>query len=310
MKFLTTILICMVYLSVIAQQEAQFTQYNDVMLTVNPAYAGSRDMLNVTALHRQQWVGLNGAPITQSVTLHTPLKYESLGIGLSVLNDRVGALNQSMISGDFSYSIRLDDSKNLRSSDGPRLSFGIKGSLNMLNADFMALYKPDPNDVAFSQNYSNTISGNVGMGVYFKSKQFFAGFSVPTIITPKYDPTNMRYARQRHYYATVGGYFIPNRMLKIRPTMMLKFTEGSPLAIDGSLAFIFYDKFWIAANYRVQESAGVYAQYQLNKNFKVGYGFDISTNALIKHNFGTHEIMVSYDLMKNNRGRIVSPRFF
>jgi type IX secretion system PorP/SprF family membrane protein len=310
MKLLTTVLIFLFFNQLIAQQEAQFTQYNDLMQNINPAYAGSRDMLNITALHRQQWVGLNGAPITQVVSLHTPLKYPSVGVGLSVINDKIGNLNQSAISGDFSYTIRFGETKKIKLVDGPKLSFGLKGSLNMLNADFFNLYKPDPNDAVFSQNYSNKIAGNIGLGIYFKSKHLFAGFSIPSMLESRFDPTQLTHARKRHYYTTVGGYFVSNRMLKIRPTILFKFTEGAPLAIDGSLAFIFYDKFWIAANYRLQESVGVYAQYQINKNFKLGYGYDISSNGLIKHNFGTHEVMLSYDLMKNNRGTIVSPRFF
>jgi type IX secretion system PorP/SprF family membrane protein len=293
-----------------AQQEAQFTQYNDVMLHFNPAYAGSRDMLNITALHRQQWVGINGAPRTQNVTLHTPLKYESVGIGLSVLNDKVGPLNQTWLAADFSYSIKLGQSTRARKYEGPKLSIGLKGSMNLLNADLAQLYKPDGNDMTLNENYSNKIGGNLGFGIYFKSKQFFAGVSVPKIIQQKFDPTNLFFERQRHYYATIGGYFKVNRMLKIRPSSMVKLTDNAPITIDGSLAFIFYDKFWLALNHRYRESAGIYAQYQLSKNLKVGYGFDISTNALVKYNFGTHEVMLSYDLMKNSRGAIISPRFF
>ena len=295
----------------IAQQDVQFTQYNDNMLHYNPAYAGNRDVLTVTALHRQQWVGMKGAPMSTTLALHTPLKYEAIGVGVSLLNDRVGPLTQSWIAGDISYTLRFGSTSNSRrSADDPRLSFGVKGVMNMLNADLDRLQTTDQNDVDL-QNYNNKMGANVGAGVYFRSKHLFAGVSVPRILEPnKTSLTTASQTRQRHYYATLGGIIEVNRQLKLRPTTMVKITENAPLAIDGSLAFIFYDKLWLAGNYRLLESAGVYVQYQISPQFKIGYGFDISTNSLVRFNAGTHEILLSYDLRRMTKGAIVSPRFF
>ncbi len=295
---------------VVAQQDVQFTQYNDNMLHYNPAYAGNRDVFNIVALHRQQWVGLKGAPMSTTLSLHTPLKYEALGVGLSLLNDKVGPLTQSWISGDLSYTLRFGTRINPRNIEIPRLSFGIKGIVNMLNADLDRLQTTTSDDPDL-QAYNNTIGANVGAGIYYRSEHFFAGASVPRILEPnKSKVDSLTHLRQRHYYATVGGVIKVNRRLKLRPTAMVKITENAPLAVDGSLAFIFYDKFWLAGNYRLLESAGIYAQYQISPQFKIGYGFDISTNKLVRYNGGTHEIMLSYDLRRMTKGAIVSPRFF
>lgn len=147
------------------QQEAQFTQYLDNMLYYNPAYAGSNDHMNVTAIHRQQWVGIDGAPMTQSLSLHTPLKYESLGLGLSVLNDRIGPLNQTWVNLDFSYTLRFKKSRS-------KLSFGLKGGVNFVNNDLAGLSVLDQGDVGLSTNVSEILP-NLGAGVYYHSDQFF-----------------------------------------------------------------------------------------------------------------------------------------
>jgi type IX secretion system PorP/SprF family membrane protein len=304
-KFFT---ICLSFVStaIYAQQEAQFTQYNDNQLYYNPAYAGSKELLNVTLLHRSQWVGITGAPMSQSLTAHTPLGNSGFGLGLSFLNDRVGPLNQTWANVDLSYTL------NLNQAETAKLAFGMKGGLNLLNADLASLTTTSLDLDGSQVSYRNKALGNVGAGVFFHTKQFFLGFSVPKIIEPTFTPGSVVpfYDRIRHYYASIGGYFNVNRMLKIRPTAMLKIAPDSPFALDGSLAFIFYDKFWLAGTYRLMESAGVYLKYQITDQLKAGYGFDLSVNPLIRHNFGTHEIMLSFDLVGNTDGKMVSPRFF
>lgn len=289
----------------IAQQEAQFTQYLDNMIYYNPAYAGSNDMLSILALHRQQWAGFKGAPMSTTLGINTPLRYDNIGIGMSLLNDKVGPTNNTWINADVSYSLKFKRHKG-------RLSFGLKGGVNLLNGDINQLYKQDDSDEILDVRYQNEAKFNVGAGVYYHSEQFFVGVAVPRIIDNVKEANeliNPKYISQRHYYLTIGGYINANRMLKIRPSAMLKVTENSPMAIDANLAFIFYNQFWVGANYRVLESAGIYVQYQISNQFKVGYAFEFSTTQLRAHNAGTHELMISYDLLLNNKS-FASPRYF
>jgi len=289
----------------IAQQEAQFTQYLDNMIYYNPAYAGSNDMLSISALHRQQWAGFKGAPMSTTLGINTPLRYDNIGIGMSLLNDKVGPTNNTWINADVSYSLKFKRHKG-------RLSFGLKGGVNLLNGDINQLYKQDDSDEILDVRYQNEAKFNVGAGVYYHSEQFFVGVAVPRIIDNVKEANeliNPKYISQRHYYLTIGGYINANRMLKIRPSAMLKVTENSPMAIDANLAFIFYNQFWVGANYRVLESAGIYVQYQISNQFKVGYAFEFSTTQLRAHNAGTHELMISYDLLLNNKS-FASPRYF
>lgn len=286
----------------LGQQEAQYTQYMDNMLYYNPAYAGSRDVMNMTALHRQQWAGYKGAPITTSFTMNTPLKYKSIGVGFSFINDKIGPTNSTSLNADVSYSLRF------KQNDG-RLSFGLKGGVNLLNGDLSALSKQDVSDDVFSYRYQNAIQPNIGGGVYYHSKSWFVGLSVPKIVQNTRDLTSIKYMDQRHYFFTVGGYITASRMLKIRPSALLKVTENAPFALDGTLAFIFYDKLWLGGNYRLSESGGVFFQYQFSNQFKIGYAFEMATTKLRKYSAGTHEILLSYDLLFKNKS-LATPRYF
>jgi len=285
-----------------AQQEPQFTQYMDNMQYYNPAYAGSREMMNITALHRQQWAGISGAPMTTTLAMNTPLRYESLGVGLSLMNDKIGPTNATWINADVSYALRFK-------KHGGRLSFGVKAGINLLNGDLSALSKQDDSDNMLNTRYQNVVQPNIGGGIYYHSKQWFVGLSVPKIVQNVKDISNINYLDQRHYYLTLGGYINASRMLKLRPSVMLKVTENAPLALDGSLAFIIYDKLWLGANYRLEESAGVFIQYQISNQFKIGYAFEMATHKLRTYNAGSHEIMLSYDFLFKKKS-LSSPRYF
>lgn len=289
--------------SVRGQQEAQFTQYLDNMQYFNPAYVGTRDAMNLTLLHRQQWVGFQGAPMSTSLSFNSPIKFTGLGIGFSILNDHVGPTNRTWIDLDVSYTIKFD-------RDRGQLSFGLKGGIDLLNSDFSELHQFDNGDPLIKNDFQNSMLANLGAGIYYHSKHFFAGIAVPKIgehltITDG----NLYYEDQRHYYAMIGGCFDVNRMLKIRPSALFKVTKNAPFSLDLSMALIFYDRFWIGGNYRLKESIGIIAQYQISPQFKIGYGFDLPTTRLLKYTYGSHELLLSYDFEFNSK-RIITPRYF
>lgn len=283
-----------------AQQEPQFTQYMDNQLYINPAYAGSRGTLNIGGIHRQQWTGFKGAPMTQTVFAHSPLTYQSVGLGGSIIHDRVGPMNQTWINIDASYSLKFKN-------EG-KLAFGLKGGMNLINGRFSELETTTPGDETMVSNYVNRVLPNIGGGIMYHSKTWFVGASVPKILQQDGGSLNTM-TEQRHYYLIAGGYLTIAEKVKLRPSTLLKITENAPLAWDMTMAFIFNDKFWIGANYRLLESAGGFFQFQVSNKFKIGYAFDISTNALARHNFGTHEISLGYDLV-SKKGSLSAPRFF
>jgi type IX secretion system PorP/SprF family membrane protein len=299
MKRIIAILSFCVLVKAHSQQEVQFTQYLENQLYYNPAYAGSNDFLSLNGLYRQQFVGLKGAPTTQSLTMHSPTSFKELGIGLSVLNDQVGMFKQTWFNVDLSYSIRFKKST---------LAFGLKTGVNLVSLDFQNAYYHDQGDVSIV-GFRNRIMPNIGSGIYYHSEKFFLGLAVPRIPERMALGGEINFIDRRHYYFMAGGIITANSWLKLRPSTMVKHVSGSPLAIDLSMSFIFNDVVWFGLNHRIQESVGLNVQYSISQQLKIGYAYDYSVNKLRTHNLGTHEIFLGYDLNFRNVG-IKTPRYF
>jgi len=286
--------------SVSAQQDPQFTQYFDNALFVNPAYAGSTGMLTATSIHREQWVGFDGRPSSTTLSLHSPLSYESVGLGLTAVRDAIGPLNQTMFYGDFSYSLKLTKKS--------KLAFGLKAGLNVISAKTNELQTTQSGDPNLLQNIQNKINPNFGSGIYYHTPSFFLGAATPKIIEQSIDGTETNKER-RHYFIIAGGIIKANQDWKIRPTGQLKLTSSAPLSIDLSLTAIYKDQIFFGSMYRLNAAYGAFAQYQLNKQFRVGLASDFSATAIRNYNYGTYEVLVSYDFAYNRKG-IRSPRYF
>jgi type IX secretion system PorP/SprF family membrane protein len=283
-----------------AQQDAQFTQYMYNTINVNPAYAGSRGALSMFALHRTQWVGLDGAPVTNTVSLNTPLNESNLGLGVSIINDEIGPTTENTISADLSYTIPTSDTWNL--------SFGIKATANLFDLDATKLPNvvPDPS----LQNYSK-FSPNIGAGVYWHSDNAYIGFSIPNFIeSQRYDDNEVAIFKERMSYYLIGGYvFNLNDTVKFKPAFLTKLIQGAPLQVDVSGNFMFFDKFMLGVSYRWSAALSAMVGFQVSDGLYVGYGYDRETTNLDNYNSGSHEIFLRYEIFKNN-DRITTPRFF
>lgn len=300
-KALLIIVIALCGLETIAQQEAQFTQYMDNTLFVNPAYAGSNGALNATAIHREQWVGIEGRPRSTTFSLHSPLKYESIGVGLTVVNDVIGPIQQTMVYGDFSYTLKFANSPG-------KLSFGVKGGVNLLNSRTDQLGTTDPNDPEFMTNIQNQVNPNFGAGIYYHAPSWFAGVSTPRILESDFGGS-LTAKERRHFYIIGGGVFDLNRQWKLRPTTSVKLTTGAPVSLDLSVAAIYVEKLWLGLTHRFGDSFGAFVQYQLTPQFKAGIAYDQTITKLASYNVGTYEILLSYDFYWKDKG-VKSPRYF
>ncbi len=286
----------------IGQQDPQFAQYFDNTLFVNPAYAGSKEVLNVTAIHREQWVGFNGRPRSTTLSIHSPLPYESIGIGLTAVNDNIGPLNQTLVYADFSYTLKFKNSKS-------RLAFGVKGGVNIINGRFTDLETGTADDPKLNQNVHNKVNPNFGFGVYYHLPKFFVGVSVPKILERSYYELSETSIERRHYYGIIGGVFDIGAKWKIRPSGQIKITQGVPVNVDLSAAFIYNDKFWLGALYRWNAAAGAFVQFNITRQFKVGLATEFGVKDIRKYNDGTFEILLSYDFRFKKQG-VRSPRYF
>ncbi|WP_304200249.1 type IX secretion system membrane protein PorP/SprF [Flavobacterium alvei] len=306
-KFIGLILVLLSGISY-AQQDSQYTQYMYNTIVINPAYAGSREAMSIFALHRTQWVGLDGAPVTNNISVHTPINGSNVGLGLSVVNDRIGPSDENNIAVDFSYSIRA--------SDRYKLSFGLKASANLLNVDFTKLNIYNPGDPRFQGNIDNKFSPNIGAGIYLHSDNTYFGLSAPYLFeTNHYDKaasnsSSSFVAREKiHYYFIAGHVFDLSESVKFKPSILTKMVQGAPLQLDLSGNFLINEKFTAGLAYRWDASFSGLAGFQVSDSWFIGYAYDLDTTKLANYNSGSHEIFLRYELFNKN-DRIISPRFF
>ncbi len=284
-----------------AQQDAQFTQYMYNTINVNPAYAGSRGAMSIFALHRTQWVGLDGAPTTNTVSINTPFNNSRLGLGVSIINDRIGPTTENNLATDLSYTIPT--------SETMKLSFGVKASINLfdLNTSKLNPAQQDP----LLLGYNNAISPNIGAGIYLHSDKAYVGLSVPNFIeSNRYDDNdNKVYKEKINYYFIAGYVFDLSYNLKFKPALLTKMAQGAPLQVDVSGNFMINDKFTLGLAYRWSASASAMAGFQVSDALFIGYGYDLETTKLDNYNSGSHEVFLRYDIFRKNN-KITTPRFF
>lgn len=288
----------------LAQQDAQYTQYMYNTVSVNPGYTGSRGHLSVAALHRSQWVGLDGAPVTQTINLHSPVGYNGVGLGTSIVNDKIGPTSETYFDIDFSYTVKT--------SDEGRLSFGLKASAHLLDIRFSELNQYAP-DQTLEQDIDNKFSPNFGAGIYYRTDKFYAGLSVPRFLqTSHFDESSLSTAQeQMNFYFITGYVFELNPLLKFKPTVLAKVVEGAPLQIDLSANFMLNDKFILGAAYRWDAAFSGLVGFQLNESFLIGMAYDKEITELGNATFnnGSFEVILRYDFVKT-KGYLKSPRFF
>ena len=306
MKKTVTLVIVLISVLSYAQQDAQFTNYMYNTLSFNPAYAGSRGTTSIYLSQRSQWVGLDGAPTTNSLSYHSPLGSSNLGIGVSFLNDAIGPVEENLVSLDMSYTIQT--------SYDYKLAFGLRASAHMLNVDFTQLNIFNPSDVLAQRNINNRVSPNIGFGMFWYSEKSYVGFSIPNLLETRHINKDLNssvssLSKERlHYHFTAGHVFNINQDILFKPAILTKIVSGAPFQLDLSSNFQIYDKFTLGASYRLDAAVSFLGGFQINRNWLLGYAYDFDTNNLSTYNSGSHEVFLRYEVFRSNKVR--SPRFF
>ena len=288
-------------------QDALGTQYMFNGLAINPAYAGSHQTLELTALAREQWTGLEGAPSTQTFTAHSPLSNRSIGLGLSVIHDKIGITSQFGVYGAYSYRIQFQN-KGV-------LSMGLQAGFTQYQEDLTQLQGSirNPNDPNFSQDQVSKFMPNFGAGLYYYTRRFYMGLSSPYLVQNKLEnvETLDSEARQkRHYFYTTGYVFDLSRSVKFKPNLLFKVVEGAPLEVDINANFLFQELLWVGVSYRSFDSFDAILQLNVTEQFSIGYAYDFATTTELKRlHSGSHELMLNYRL-KPPRRRMLTPRYF
>lgn len=275
-----------------AQQDAMYSQYTFNALAINPAYAGSRNnVLNATALYRNQWTGIDGAPETQTLSFDMPVAYKRIGLGLQLFNDEIGITNTTGAFASYAYRINTGNGK---------LALGLQAGITSFRADFSSveLNTGSPFDPAFSENV-NQILPNFGTGVYYRTDRFYVGASVPNLLNNALknnsSAVNNGLSRQYvHLFIASGYVFDMGEDFKLKPSILFKGVRGTPLQLDVNAAVWIKDIFSIGASYRSNADISAMAEAQISWQMRIGYAYDRSITRLANFNSGSHEIMIKY----------------
>lgn len=290
-----------------AQQDPQYTQYMYNTMSVNPAYAGSNGHTVITVLGRTQWVGLDGAPDSQTLSYDTAIGYSGVGLGVNLTNDRIGPSNEIYLDANVSYTVRTSDEGNL--------AFGLKLGGRHLSIDWSkgtALQR--------ERIFEGTVSRflpTIGAGIYYYESNWYAGIAIPNFLrTDHYDDTIATarsgfgdVAEERlHFFGILGYVFDLNERVKFKPAALAKVVNGAPVSLDISANFLFNNKFTGGVAWRWDDSISALLGLQATENLNIGFAYDLTTSNYSNYNSGTYELMLRWDIFKQ---RIMkSPRFF
>ncbi|MDP3642887.1 MAG: type IX secretion system membrane protein PorP/SprF [Bacteroidota bacterium] len=288
-----------------AQQDPMFTQYMHNPVSINPAYAGSRGTLNFVAMHRQQWVGMDGAPKTLTISVNSPFIGYNVGIGLSLIHDEIGPVKQTGLYADYSYHLKI--------TPKTKLSFGLKGGVNMYDVNLLNLIGAQNDDHLILYGVRKLYLPNFGLGSYLYSDRFYLGFSIPKMLQNSLsdDQNTLNYANKEERHIFISGGFVIDiaENIKFKPSTSMRMVSGAPLSAEFSAAFLLHDRLWLGGMYRFGDSFGGLVKFDLTSQLSVGYSYDTTQSGLRAYNQGTHEVLISYDVTFKNK-KILSPRYF
>jgi type IX secretion system PorP/SprF family membrane protein len=304
-KFCLMLAVVITALKSYGQQDPIFTQYMFNTQAVNPAYAGMWGKIGFQTLVRKQWVGIDRSPFTQMFSFHSPLKNENVGIGLNIINDRFGREERLSFFGDYSYELMINPEMHLRLG----LKFGFMKYQNPLTQYQLFDETFDP---AFQEDIDLKFLPNFGVGGFLYEENFYVSFSIPKLVKNDFATNRNNYSTQaevRHLYLS-GGYVFPlNDNVVFKPTMMIRAAIGAPVQFDISANFLLHEKLWLGTMVRTGDAVCFIAQWIFNNNIRIGYAMDITFTEIYKHQNGTYEFTLGYELDFYKRNYIRS-RYF
>ncbi len=290
----------------IAQQNPQYNQYMFNPLIVNPAYAGSKEQLSVVALHRSQWIGFEGAPMTQTLAIHAPFRKRSVGLGANIINDKIGPTNNLGILVAYAYRIRVGPGK---------LSFGLRSGAYNYAFHWNKIDYKDQNEFAGLDTRSNRWIPIFDYGMRYHTNNFYAGFTMANINRPiirirdSADSTRFSSVLNRYVNLTAGYAQVVADNVVFRPSIFIKVLKGQRPTVDANASFLLKRNLWLGLSYRTGRTFVAITEYKISAFVSAGYSFDYSLNKLRTFNSGSHEIFISYEV-PFKKSRVLSPRYF
>ncbi|HQV75786.1 MAG: type IX secretion system membrane protein PorP/SprF [Flavobacteriales bacterium] len=287
-----------------AQHTPLTSQYLFNGLVINPAYAGSRDALAANINYRHQWVGFDGAPVTQMISVHAPLKRKKLGLGLLVYNDKIGVSNETGVFSNYAYRIKFRNGK---------LALGLGAGFTLYRSQWSTVATQQSSDQSFMADTRGRFRPNFSGGVYYYTKKWFLGLSAPFLISRRFSPTNdgwkLSDTKADLQPMLTGGYlFELTRDAKLKPSALLRYRTTSGLQADLSTNLILKDKVWIGVSYRTADALIGSLEVLPTPQWRIGYAYDMGLSKLVAYHSGSHELMLQYEF--GYRIRVKDPRYF
>jgi type IX secretion system PorP/SprF family membrane protein len=303
-RIIKTVFLILIPLSLAGQLTPVTNQYILNPITINPAYAGNRGDLNIAAFYRKQWVGIQGAPETLTLTADAPVFNNKVGLGLNMMIDKIGVTRENYFITNYSYIIDLD---------GGSLSFGLGAGFITTNTAWSDLVVLDPGDDLYLVDSRRFVVPSFSFGTYFTKKNYFLGFSIPKFLGYKFNYDKNKYSvsidpGQYNFLFYTGYVFNLSPKLDFIPSTLLNFSPGSKILYDINANFNFSNRLWVGASYRNARSVGALLQLQVNNQFKVAYTYDFDTGNLGGYSNGSHEIMLRYEF--RYKVNVVDPLVF
>lgn len=284
--------------SVNGQNEAHYTQFMHNKLVLNPAYAGSKESLTFTALYRNQWSGVEGAPTTYNVNAHSAFFNKKVGAGISIVGDQHGFYKTLNIGLDYSYRMPM--------ANGATLSLGLSGNLEYGKVDFTLIDPFEMDDEDIPMNGDTRLKPNFGVGAYYSHPKYYIGLSAPSVMKSTVynaDPsTNPNFNKMRSYYLMGGFMTRINHAVQFKPAVLMTFNPSAPFELDMNASFLFMDKVWVGASYRLGDSFDAMLQYQFSPQLRAGVAVDLTTSELNNYSPGSFEVMIEYGLNFEGKG--------
>jgi type IX secretion system PorP/SprF family membrane protein len=272
-------------------------------LAINPAYAGSHEALSVTAFARKQWAGVEGAPVSATLSAHTPIKKEKMGLGVLFSSDKISIFNETSFKAVYSYHIALSKQR--------KLAFGLQAGFNNYAIRYSQLKSKTMNDPALPAADDINWTPNFGAGVYYYSQKLYLGLSVPFLSSSIFGTKNIakQIELRNNYFLTAGYVATVSHDFKIKPSVLVKYIAGNPVQMDLNATVLFREVLWAGLSYRSFNSLSFLTQVNVTEQLRIGYSYDFPLGKLSGFHTGSHEFMINY-LFSFTKTKVATPRYF
>lgn len=288
-----------------AQQDVQFTQFVFNKLAYNAGYAGSKDALSTNAIYRNQWTGIDGAPTSVRINAHTPFFHNRCGIGISYTNDQIGILNSNAIDVNYAYRIPIGNELTL--------ALGANVNFEFLRADWTKADLVDSDDDLIPLENTKKTSPNFGMGAYLQHENYYVGIAMPKMLRNSLYREDTDISRSLRNFKSVylmgGAVFTVTDFIQFKPSALVSMNPNAPIDLDVNAMFLFLNKLWVGASYRMGDSVDALVAYQFSDQVLAGLAFDFTTSELNDFTTGSYELMLQYDFIYNQKA-VNNIRFF